>query len=47
MIVSSMRGSRNFRGGGGGGGGGGGQSDKESSDNVFFSPQLILLKSKG
>ena len=34
-------------GGGGGGGGGPGQSDKKSPDNVFFSPQLILLKSNG
>ena len=32
---------------GGGGGGGPGQSDKKSHDNVFFSPQLILLKSNG
>ena len=39
-----MRGSRNFR---RGGGGGPGQSDKKSSDNVFFSPQLILQKSNG
>ena len=39
-----MRGSRNFR---QGGGGGQGQSDKKSSDNRFFSPQLILLKSNG
>ena len=31
----------------GGGGGGPGQSDKKSSDNVFFSPQLILQKSNG
>ena len=31
----------------GGGGGGPGQSDKKSPDNVFFSPQLILLKSNG
>ena len=29
------------------GGGGPGQSDKKSPDNVFFSPQLILLKSNG
>ena len=29
------------------GGGGPGQSDKKSSDNRFFSPQLILLKSNG
>ena len=36
-----MRGSRNFR------QGGPGQSDKISSDNVFFSPQLILQKSNG
>ena len=28
-------------------GGGGGQSDKKSSDNVFFSPQLILQNSNG
>ena len=28
-------------------GGGQGQSDKKSSDNRFFSPQLILLKSNG
>ena len=34
-----MRGSRNF------GQGGPGQTDKKSSDNVFFSPQLILQKS--
>ena len=27
--------------------GGPGQSDKKSSDNRFFSPQLILLKSNG
>ena len=40
-----MRGSRNFR--RGGGGGGQGQSNKKSSDNVFFSPQLILQKSNG
>ena len=40
-----MRGSRNFR--QGGGGRGPGQSDKKSSDNVFFSPQLILQKSNG
>ena len=40
-----MRGSRNFR--QGRGGGGPGQSDKKSSDNRFFSPQLILLKSNG
>ena len=33
-----MRGSRNFR----QGGGGLGQSDKKSSDNLFFSPLLIL-----
>ena len=39
-----MRGSRNFR---QGGGGGPGQSDKKSSDNVFFSPQIILLKPNG
>ena len=32
---------------GGGGGGGPGQSDKKSSDNGFFSPQLILQKSNG
>ena len=32
-----MRGSRNFR-----QWGGPGQSDKKSSDNLFFSPQLIL-----
>ena len=32
-----MRGSRNFR-----QGGGPGQSDKKNSDNLFFSPQLIL-----
>ena len=31
----------------GGGGGGQGQSNKKSSDNVFFSPQLILQKSNG
>ena len=36
-----MRGSRIFR------QGGSGQSDKKSPDNVFFSPQLILLKSNG
>ena len=36
-----MGGSRNFR------QGGPGQSDKKSSDNVFFSPQLILQKSNG
>ena len=36
-----MRGSRNFR------QGGPGQSDKKNSDNRFFSPQLILLKSNG
>ena len=35
------------RGGGGGGEGGSGQSEKKSSDNVFFSPQLILQKSNG
>ena len=35
-----MRGSRNFR---RGGGGGPGLSDKKSSDNVFFSPQLIMV----
>ena len=29
------------------GGGGPGQSDKESPQNVFFSPQLILLKLNG
>ena len=29
------------------GGGGPGQSDKQNSDNRFFSPQLILLKSNG
>ena len=29
------------------GGGGPGQSDKKSSDNFFFSPQLILQKSNG
>ena len=29
------------------GGGGPGQSDKKSSDNRFFSPQLILLQSNG
>ena len=34
-----MRGSRNFR----RGGGGPGLSDKKSSDNVFFSPQLIMV----
>ena len=34
-----MRGSRNFR---QGRGGGPGQYDKKSSDNLFFSPQLIL-----
>ena len=38
-----MRGSRNFR----QGGGGQGQSDKKSSDNRFFSPQIIILKSNG
>ena len=37
-----MRGSRNFR-----QGGGPGHSDKKSSDNAFFSRQLILLKSNG
>ena len=36
-----MRESRNFHRGGGGGGGPG------QSDNDFFSPQLILLKSNG
>ena len=30
----------------GGGGGGPGQSDKKSSDNVFFSPQLIFTEVK-
>ena len=40
-----MRGSRNFH--QGGGGEGPGQSDKKSSDNDFFSPQLILQKSNG
>ena len=41
----TMRGSRNFR----QGGGGGVQVSltKKSSDNVFFSPQLILQKSNG
>ena len=39
-----MRGSRNFH---QGGGEGLGQSDKKSSDNDFFSPQLILQKSNG
>ena len=38
-----MRGSRNFRQGGGGGGGPG----QKSSDNLFFSPQLILQKVNG
>ena len=43
LVHSFMRGSRNFRQGGGGGGvGGPGQSD-----NVFFSPQLILQESNG
>ena len=37
-----MRGSRNFR-----QGGGPCQSDKKSSDNVFFSLQLIIKKSSG
>ena len=32
---------------GGGRGEGPGQSDKKSSDNDFFSPQLILQKSNG
>ena len=40
-ILNSIRGSRNFR------QEGLGQSDKKSSDNVFFSPQLILQKSNG
>ena len=38
-----MRGSRNFH----QEGEGPGQSDKKSSDNDFFSPQLILQKSNG
>ena len=37
--LASMRGSRNFRQGGGGA--------SRSTDNAFFSPQLILLKSNG
>ena len=40
-----MRRSRNFH--QGVGGKGPGQSDKKSSDNDFFSPQLILQKSNG
>ena len=40
-TLLSMRGSRIFR------QGGPGQSNKKSPDNVFFSPQLILLKSNG
>ena len=39
----NMRGSRNFR----QGGGGPGQTDKKSSDNGFFSTQLIRRKSNG
>ena len=37
LVHSFMRGSRNFRQGGGPG----------QSDNVFFSPQLILQESNG
>ena len=39
LVHSFMRGSRNFRRRGGGGPG--------QSDNVFFSPQLILQESNG
>ena len=38
--MTIMRGSRKFR------QGGPGQSDKKSSDNVFFSPQLIFTEVK-
>ena len=43
ILLSFMRGSRNFR-----QGGGPGQSDKKAlTTRFFYSPQLILLKSNG